>query len=137
MSEWLPVKASSPQRSILGLLFFLIHTNNLPFDIVSSAKLFADEIFTVRHCSRIKTSSCEKFLLIKILISSLTELLFQGKWQNNISCKFISTRKAACRIRFVQCFCSNTQVNVSSPLEDTDRPSLVIPSETNDSNAFV
>ena len=136
MSEWLPVKPSSPQRSILGLLFFLIYINDLPFDIVSPAKLFADEI----HSSSLlknKDFTMQKMSFDKVLINSLTKLFIQGKWQNNISYKSISTRKSAWRIRFVQCFCSNTQVNVSFPLEDTDIPSLVIPSETNDSNAFV
>ena len=136
MSEWLPVKASSPQRSILGLLFFPIYINDLPFDTVSPAKLFADEI----HSSSLlknKDFTMWKLSFDKVLINSLTKLFIQGKWQNNISYKSISTRKSAWRIRFVQCFCSNTQVNVSFPLEDTDRPSLVIPSETNDSNAFV
>ena len=136
MSEWLPVKASSPQRSILGLLFFPIYINDLPFDTVSPAKLFADEI----HSSSLlknKDFTMQKMSFDKVLINSLTKLFIQGKWQNNISYKSISTRKSVWRIRFVQCFCSNTQVNVSSPLEHTDIPSLVIPSETNDSNAFV
>ena len=136
MSEWLPVKASSPQRSVLGLLFFPIYINDLPFDTVSPAKLFADEI----HSSSLlknKDFTMQKMSFDKVLINSLTKLFIQGKWQNNISYKSISTRKSSWRIRFVQCFCSNTQVNLSSPLEDTDRPSLVIPSETNDSNAFV
>ena len=42
MSEWLPVKASVPQLSILGLLFFLIYINDLSNDIVSTVKLFVD-----------------------------------------------------------------------------------------------
>lgn len=136
MSEWLPVKPSSPQRSILGLLFFLIYINDLPFDIVFPAKLFADAIHSLSLLKN-KDFTMQKMSFDKVLINSLTKLFLQGKWQNNISYKSISTRKSAWRIRFVQCFCSNTQVNVSSPLEDTDRPSLVIPSETNDSNAFV
>ena len=42
-SEWLPVKAVVPQRSILGPLFFLIYINDLSVDITFIVKLFADD----------------------------------------------------------------------------------------------
>ena len=50
-SEWLPVKASIPQGSILGTLFSLIHINDLSDNLVSTVKLFADEtsLFSVVH----------------------------------------------------------------------------------------
>ena len=78
MLEWLPVKESSSQRSILGLLFFLIYINDLPFDIVSPAKLFADEI----HSSSLlknKDFTMQKMSFDKVLINSLTKLFIQGK----------------------------------------------------------
>lgn len=41
-SDWLPVKAGVLQGSILGPLFCLIYINDLPDNLVSSIKLFAD-----------------------------------------------------------------------------------------------
>ena len=52
-SEWLPVKASVPEGSILGPIFSLIYINDLSNDLVSTAKLFADEtsLFSVVYDS--------------------------------------------------------------------------------------
>ena len=44
LSNWSSTNAGVPQGSILGPLFFLVYINNLPNELLSNPKLFADDI---------------------------------------------------------------------------------------------
>ena len=58
-SEWQNVTAGVPQGSILGPLLFLIYIIDLPSDLSSKAKLFADNTTLFSVTQNITTSANE------------------------------------------------------------------------------
>ena len=68
-SSWRPVLAGVPQGSILGPLLYLIYINDLPKELISNAKLFADD-----------TSLFTKSESANILNNDLSEI---SKWAYN------------------------------------------------------
>ena len=57
-SSWADVKASVPQGSILGPLFFLIYINDLSENLKSTVKIFADDT-SIFHIVKDPNTSAE------------------------------------------------------------------------------
>ena len=75
ISSWLNVTAGVPQGSVFGPLLFLIYINDLPDEITSSCKIFADDTSLF---SKIENKSYSNFNLIKTW-KQLVNGLFSGK----------------------------------------------------------
>ena len=75
ISSWLNVTAGVPQGSVFGPLLFLIYINDLPDEITSSCKIFADDTSLF---SKIENKSYSNFQLNKDL-ETIIKWAFQWK----------------------------------------------------------
>ena len=66
-SNWSHIKAGVCQGSILRPLLFLVYINDLPEDLTTSAKIFADDtsLFSVVHDSAASSASLNDDLLVE------------------------------------------------------------------------
>ena len=78
-SQWSPIGAGLPQGSVLGPLLFVVYINDLVDNIISDAKLFADDTshFTVVYDENIATEQLNRDLKI------IAEWAYQWKMQIN------------------------------------------------------
>ena len=73
-SEWVPVKSGVPQGTVLGPLFFLIYLTDLPDNISSEVRLFADDCILYRPIT-----SKHNIEHLQADLDTLTT--WQDKWQ--------------------------------------------------------
>ncbi|PIK40942.1 putative RNA-directed DNA polymerase from mobile element jockey-like [Apostichopus japonicus] len=73
-SEWVDVKSSVPQGTVTGPMDFLVFINDLPQNLTSSVKLFADDCIVFR-----KVAGPEDAGMLQKDLDVLTA--WQSKWQ--------------------------------------------------------
>ena len=79
ISSWVLIKSEVPQSLVLGPLFFLIYINNLPDNIQSTCKIFADDTSLFSHVFDKYKSQSELNNVLQIMSS----WAFQWKMQFN------------------------------------------------------
>ena len=92
LSSWITIKAGVPQGSIMGPILFLIYTNDLPNEIQSMIKMFADD--TILGASGMTSEECCETLQPNI--DKLASWAY--KWKMNLNpsktkCLTISRKK--------------------------------------------
>ena len=78
-SLWMTIEAGVPQGSVLGPLLFLIYINDLPDNLVSINKLFADDTSIFLIVTDIKRS-CDE---LNLDLSVIKDWAFQWRMQFN------------------------------------------------------
>ena len=113
-SSWRPVIAGVPQGSILGPLLLLVYINDLPNELKSSAKLFADDtsLFTIVKDKNKSASTLDNDLLLISEWAYNWNMLFNPD-SSNPAQKVLFSRKKKAQTHPTKSF-SNIQVERAS-----------------------
>ena len=80
-STWELVKSGVPQGSVLGPLMFLIYINDLPDNIQSTCKIFADDTSLFPHVFNKDTSQDE----LNNDLQKVSDWAFSGKYNSTLT----------------------------------------------------
>ena len=78
-SEWAPVTSSIPQGSVLGPTLFTLFVNDMPLQVSSCVKLFADDTKLYRRVTgRTADLQADIDTLVEEMASSIQQRQMQG-----------------------------------------------------------